>query len=384
MSAGGPRGEDGGSIQGQGSEALDLFLDLVRIDSPTREEAGVAAFCAEALSEIGFSVRFDDSAKVTGSDTGNLIAELAGTSGKTLILSAHMDCVEPCRGVQPRVEGGFVHSAGDTVLGADDKVGIAAIISAARATVDAGGARPTLRVILTVQEEIGLHGAKAIDPALLDADLCLVLDAEGTPGTMIVAAPTHYTFVASFEGRAAHAGVSPEQGINAILMATRAIEAMELGRLDDSTTANVGSIEGGAATNVVPDRVTLTGECRSLDRARVEDVKSSMDSEMHLAAQALGGSVSIEWTLEYESFSLEADDPAVVLVSEACRDAGLVPAFKRTGGGSDANVFAARGLSTLALSCGMIAVHCTEESMAVEDLDALVRLVRAVIERLAA
>ncbi len=384
MTDGGSSGEETASRSEPGSHALELFLDLARIDSPTREEGAVAAFCAEKLSAIGFDVRLDDSADVTGSDTGNLIAELPGTSGRTLVLSAHMDCVEPCRGVEPLVRDGFVTSAGETVLGADDKVGIAVIIAVARAFAAADGPRPTLRVVLTVQEEIGLRGAKALDPSVLDADLCVVLDAEGVPGTMIVGAPTHYTFVASFEGRAAHAGVAPEQGVNAILMATRAVAAMEIGRLDGSTTANVGTIEGGSATNVVPDRVRLTGECRSLDRPRVEEVKRCMDSAMRTAAKEAGGGVDVEWTLEYESFALETDDPAVVLVSEACRDAGLTPAFKTTGGGSDANIMAAHGVPTVALSCGMTGVHSSDEAIAIADIDALARLVAAIVARMAA
>lgn len=376
--------DNGGARREERDGPLELFLDLVRIDSPTREEADVAAFCAKELAKLGFAVKVDDSWRLTGSNTGNVIAELQGTNARTLVLAAHMDCVAPCRGVEPHVADGIVSSVGDTVLGADDKAGIAAIISAARTTVAQGGPRPTLRVLLTVQEEIGLRGAKALDPALSKADLCLVLDADGPPGTMIVAAPTHYTFVATFEGRGAHAGVAPEKGVNAIVMASNAVAAMALGRLDEETTANVGNIEGGTATNVVPSLVTLTGECRSLSRERVEAVKAEMDAAMRGSAEASDGSVTIDWTLEYESFALEADDPAVLLVSSACRDVGLEPCLKRTGGGSDANVFAARDVPTVALSCGMKHVHSTEERITVSDLKALTGLVRAVIEHMAA
>jgi tripeptide aminopeptidase len=363
--------------------ALELFLDLVRTDSPTFEEAGVASLCARELEEIGFSVRFDDSAAATGSDTGNLIAELVGDEAHTVVLCAHMDCVEPCRGVRPKLEDGFVSSQGDTVLGADDKAGIAAAITAARRVAAESGPMPTVRMLFTVQEEIGLRGAKALDPAASIGDLCLVLDAEGPVGTMISAAPTHYTFAATFMGRAAHAGVSPEDGVSAIVMATDAIGAMQLGRLDEDTTANIGTIEGGSATNVVPPVVTLTGECRSQVRSRVEGVKARMEDAMRHAAESHGGSVAIEWTLEYESYSLQPDEPVVVLISEACRDIGLEPRFKKTGGGSDANVFAARGVPTAALSCGMMSVHSREERMAVADLEALTDLVSAIIRRVA-
>lgn len=361
---------------------LETLLCLARIDSPSGEEAGVGAWCAEALTALGFTVHFDDSAPTTGSDTGNLIADLAGTVGRTLLLSAHMDCVQPCQGVEPVFADGVITSTSDTVLGGDDKVGIAAIIEACRAATERGGPLPTIRVVLSVQEEVGLRGAKALPAEAFAGDLCLVLDADGAPGGIIVAAPTHYTFRAAFKGRSSHAGVAPERGINAIAMASRAVAAMELGRLDEDTTANVGSIEGGSATNVVPPLVTLTGECRSLDRARVDEVRATMTEQMRAAAKALGGTVEVEWALEYEGFSLDADDPAVRLVTDACADVGLTPHLARTGGGSDANIVAAHGVPTVALSCGMTHVHSTEEQIALADMVSLARLVGAVIKRL--
>ena len=251
---------------------LETFLDLVRIDSPTGSEAACAAYCAGALREIGFDVRFDDSASVTGSDTGNLIALLPGTVGRTLAFSAHLDCVEPCRGVEARIVDGIVVSAGDTVLGSDDKAGPAAAIETARRLAERGGPRPALKMLFTVQEEVGLVGAKALDPADVGCDLCLVLDADGAPGGIVIAAPTHYTFFAEFTGRASHAGVAPEKGVSAIRMAADAISHMRLGRLVAETTANVGSIKGGGATNVIAARCEMTGECRSLDPGTVHAV----------------------------------------------------------------------------------------------------------------
>jgi len=284
---------------------LETFLDLVRVDSPSGEEGRVAEYCADALTALGFDVRFDDSAATTGSNTGNLIAERGGTVGRTLVLSAHMDCVEPCRGVAPVVRDGAVFSAGDTVLGADDKAGIAVIIESCRRACESDAPLPTIRVILSVKEEVGLHGAKSLSAGDLEGvDLCLVLDAEGEPGGIVVGAPTHYTFVATFEGLAAHAGVAPEQGISAVSLAARAIDAMRLGRLDELTTANVGSIHGGSATNVVTPAVTITGECRSLDRSRVEALKAEMEAIMRESAEEGGGCLKIEWTREYESFAL--------------------------------------------------------------------------------
>jgi tripeptide aminopeptidase len=364
---------------------LASFIDLVRIDSPSGFEAEVAGHCAAELERMGFSVRFDASAALTGSNTGNLIAELSGTSPEapTLVLSAHLDCVEPCRGVEPVMIDGVISSAGDTVLGADDKAGIAAIFEGVVRTIENGSVRGDIRVILTVAEECGLKGAKALDPQDATADLCLVLDADGEPGGIVVGAPTHYTFVAEFTGTAAHAGVAPERGSSALLMASRAVASMELGRLDSQTTANVGTIEGGTATNVVPARVTLTGECRSLDARRVVEVREAMHSTMKEAAASLGGEVDVAWTKEYEAFRTPEDSPTIAVMRAACEDAGLTPRLFTTGGGSDGSVFAERGTPTLVLSCGMDSVHSTDERISVADLEALARLVHASIVRLA-
>ena len=362
---------------------LATFLDLVRIDSPSGREAAMAARCSELLEGIGFSVRTDASAALTGSNTGNLIADLPGTrsGAPTLLFSAHLDCVQPCEGVEPILEDGMVVSAGDTVLGADDKAGIAAIVEGVLRSVESGSPRGDIRVVLTVAEEMGLRGAKALDHAEIGADLCLVLDADGDPGGIVIGAPAHDTFVATFHGLGAHAGVAPEQGRSALLMAARAVAAMPSGRLDDRTTANVGTIEGGTATNVVPARVSITGECRSLDSARVDEVASQMESVMRDAASSGGGRVDVQWTREYESFGMAADAPELDIVREACADTGLEPRSLTTGGGSDGNIFAAAGIPTLVLSCGMQGLHSVDERIAVADLEALTSLVTAIIAR---
>jgi len=357
---------------------LETFLDLVRISSPTGREGGVAAYAADALTAAGFDVRFDDTTAVTGSDTGNLIATLPGTlPGGTLAFSAHMDCVQPCEGVEPVVADGIVRSAGETVLGGDDKAGVAAIIEAARRLAEEGGEHRTLKVLLTVSEEEGLLGAKALSAEDASAALCLVLDADGPVGGIVTAAPTHYTFKAVFTGRAAHAGVEPEKGVSAIRMAASAVQAMELGRLDPHTTANVGTIAGGSATNVVAPECTLTGECRSLDRTMVEKVRDGMDAAMRHAAAEHGGSVDVTWTLAYVGFSIPDDAPAVQTVGSACMSIGVTPRCYGTGGGSDANVFASYGIPALVLGSGMTDVHSTDESLAAVELERLADLLVA-------
>jgi tripeptide aminopeptidase len=362
---------------------LATFLDLVRIDSPSGSESACAAYCEGALRATGCSVRCDESMDATGADVGNLFAELPGTAPGTLAFSAHLDCVMPCIGVEPIIEDGVLRSAGATVLGGDDKSGVAAILEAVRRLAEDGGAYPTIRVFFSVSEEIGLVGAKAMSAEDVGADLCLVLDADGSPGDIVVAAPTHYTFRADFRGRASHAGVAPEKGISAIALAAKAVASLRIGRLDDETTANVGTIDGGTATNVIAAECTVTGECRSLDPEKVESLRLEMDGALHRAASEGGGEVEVAWKREYGGFRFSEDDPAVALISRAAQDVGLESHTYATGGGSDANILSALGVPTFALACGMSGVHSVDETLAVADLEAVTRLIVAVARRMA-
>ncbi|MGB4580824.1 MAG: M20/M25/M40 family metallo-hydrolase [Coriobacteriia bacterium] len=364
------------------SRIVDTFLDLARIPSPTGREAGVAEYVARELSALGFTVRFDETQQITGSDSGNLIATLPATvPGMCVAFAAHMDCVDPCEGVEPVLEGGVIRTAGDTVLGGDDKVGVAAMIEAAKRLAESGEPHAELRLLFTVSEEQGLIGAKALSPEDASADVCLVLDADGAVGGIVTAAPTHYTFEATFTGRAVHAGVEPEKGVSAIVIASAAIAGMELGRLDDHSTANIGTIAGGSATNVVAPTCMVTGECRSLDRRRVEAVREAMDGAMRDAATAHGGAVEVAWTLAYEGFVVPADAPAAALVEAACADIEVESRMFATGGGSDANVFAALGVPALVLASGMAKVHSTDEELEVVQLERLADLIIALIRR---
>lgn len=363
-----------------GSRLLDTFLEAVRIDSPSGEEAAFARWCVDRLTALGCVVRVDDTVKVTGSDSGNVIAEFAATAaGATIVLSAHLDTVEPGRGIEPIVEDGTVRSAGDTVLGSDDKAGIAAILETLAVLRETGRPHARVRVLLTTSEEIGLQGAHALDVADCGGDVCLVLDAAGEVGGVVTGAPTHFTFTATFRGVAAHAGVQPEKGRSAVLMAARAIAAMPLGRLDELTTSNVGGISGGGATNVVPAECVLRGECRSLGATRVVEVREAMDAAMQRAADEAGGSVEVEWKREYDGYRYEDGDPVLEIVVAGVRAAGFEPYLFFTGGGSDANVLTSKGLPAVALSCGMTDVHSTGETIAVSEIEGLVRVLLATI-----
>lgn len=364
----------------QANRLLDLFCELVRIESPSFEEAAMAERCAEELRGLGFSVRFDDSAERVGSDTGNLVAHLAGTRPGQVVLSAHMDTVGPCAGIEPVVVDGVVRSAGDTILSADDKAGVAAILEGVRSVLEAGFPRPDVTVLLTTCEEQHLLGSSALAVDELPAGApCYVLDADGAPGTVITGAPCHWTLDAAFSGRAAHAGVCPEEGVSAISMAAAAVAAMPLGRIDEATTANIGFIEGGSATNVVPDACTLAGECRSLYDERAEAQKAAMTEALEAAAARFGGTVDVEWTKSYGAILLDEEDELVQGIVRAARAAGLEPRFQRSGGGSDANVLAACGVRPVTLGVGMAAFHSADEHIAVADLEGTARLVEALI-----
>lgn len=320
---------------------LDLFCELARIESPSRREAVMAKRCKAELEDLGFTVRFDDSAERTGSDTGNLIAFRAGIVPGAVALCGHMDTVRPCKGIEPVVEGGVIRSAGDTILSADDKAGVAAIFEGVRSLIEAGEALPDVHVVLTTCEEMHLLGAGALDASFLpEGTPCYVLDADGDPGTIINQAPCHCTFTATFRGKSAHAGVEPERGVSALAMAAQAVCHMPLGRISAHTTSNVGVIECDGATNVVPGTCWLSGECRStsLERARAE--RSAMDEAMRAAAAQAGGSVDIEWRTDYLPISYASDHPLVEGVMRAARTAGLRPRLAASGGGADANISA--------------------------------------------
>ena len=359
---------------------LNLFCELVRIESPSRHESAMAARCRAELEALGFTVRFDDSAAQTGSDTGNLIARRAGDVPGALVLCGHMDTVQPCAGIEPVVEDGVIRSAGDTILSADDKAGVAGTFEAVRSLVETGEQLPEICVVLTTCEELHLLGSGALDVSALPAGApCYVLDADGDPGTIIQSAPCHCAFTATFHGQAAHAGVEPERGNSALRMAAQAVCHMPLGRVSAHTTANVGVIECDGATNVVPATCWLSGECRStsVERARAE--RAAMGDAMRTAAAQAHGSVDIQWRTDYLPISYDEHDPLVQSVVTAARAAGLTPRLHASGGGADANILAGRGVRAITLATGMANYHSRDEYITVENLEGTARLVEQLI-----
>ncbi len=348
---------------------LQDFLELVQIDSPSGQERQIADVLKNKLAALGFDVEEDNAGGQIGATAGNIIARLPGTGrGPMLMLSAHMDTVEPGRGVKPVIKDGVITSQGDTVLGGDDKGGIAVILEAVRIIQEKNISHGGLEVIFTVWEEGGLKGSKALDYSKIKSKMGLVLDADGEPGYIITTAPTQSTLRATIKGKAAHAGMCPEKGINAIQVASKAIAAMNIGRIDQETTANIGVIRGGKAINIVPEDTYIEGEARSLQPEKLAAQVEHMCAVLRREADAAGAQIEIDVVKEYDAINLSADDPIVGYCVTAAENLGFKPVLASSGGGSDANIFNGHGIACVNLGIGMNKVHTVEESIELNHL----------------
>jgi tripeptide aminopeptidase len=360
-------------------ELRDLFVRLAGIRSPSLEEREMADAVKDFVRGVGLEAFEDASAALTGGDCGNLIVRLPGRGeGTPIALCAHLDTVPLDRAPTVIVENGVVRSDGETILGADDKAAVAALLLLLR---DLALEPPAADVefVFTAGEEIGLQGAKALDPASVAAAAVFVFDSEGEPGTMVAAAPTLKAIAAEFRGVAAHAGIEPQRGRSAILAAARALAAMDLGRIDDETTANAGLIAGGSAVNVVAERCMVRAEARSRDEQKLAAQVAGMVEAITVAAAETGVDVVIEVEEHYRGYAHAADALPVRIADAALADAGLEARHVGSGGGSDANVFNARGLPSLTLGVGFERVHSPHECIRLERLEQLYRLGHALV-----
>jgi tripeptide aminopeptidase len=364
---------------GPGSERLfSIFLDLVRIDSEPGGEGRVGTYVKEFLSSVGVEPVEDSAGEVNGGDCGNLIATLAGDAEcPSIILNAHMDTVAPGRGVVPMDRGDRFSSDGTTVLGADCKAGVAAILACVEELARNGVRHRSLELVFTVQEEPGLIGAKNLDIEALSGEWGVVLDGSGPVGGIVLEAPSQERFVFRVRGRSAHAGVEPEAGNNAITCAAAAIATVPGGRIDEFTTANIGRISGGTAVNVVPDLAVVEGEVRSLSERRLEEVRSSIEEEFRASASRHGCELESDIERCFEHFRLSEDSTPVKALSSAVKGCGIEPVFTTSGGGSDANVFNAGGLEAAVVQIGLANAHSTEEYIMKQDLLALANILYA-------
>jgi tripeptide aminopeptidase len=362
---------------------LSTFLDLVKIDSLTFNEKSLANYIGKCLKKMGISFEIDSAGKQVGSNTGNLVARIPArgkSKARPILFAAHMDTVAPGTGVQPVVKNGTVRSKGDTILGADDKAGCAIILESLQSLREGNLFHGDIEVVFTIAEEKGLLGAKCLDFDKLKAKWGFVMDGDGTIGNIIVKAPYQDALKMVFKGKAAHAGVNPENGINAIRAASVAISKMKLGRIDEETTANMGVIRGGRAINIVPDETIVEGEARSHSKAKLKvQIRQMLDCAKE-ANKEVGTKTEVELKRLYDGFAFGEKDKVVSLAMEAARRIEVTPKLVASGGGSDTNIFNKKGIEAVNLSVGARDVHTTSESVSVEAMVKAAEMVIHLIE----
>lgn len=364
------------------------FTELCEISSPSRKEGAIAAYLKKALANLGAeSVYEDDSAAGTGADSGNLIARFAGNQPdrEGLFFSCHMDVVEPAMGVKVVRTGNIFTSKGETVLGGDDKTGIAAVLELLALLRENNTSHPKIEVVITTCEEIGLLGAKHLDYQKIQTPYGYALDSTGI-NHVVIGAPAANKIMIEVKGMAAHAGLCPEAGINALALAAQALSSIRMGRLDDESTCNFGIIQGGVATNIVPEKITLKGEVRSHSAEKLKrytaDIFTTFQSTVITwqggpATGAHRPSVEISIVDDYPPLSLSEDAPVLKRIKKAASDCGKDLRYIVAGGGSDANIFNGFGLPTAIIATGMNKVHTVDEQLDLNDLVSLTELLHA-------
>ncbi len=377
------------NIQIDQNRLAATFVHLCETDSPSRREGKMAAELKKIFSALDPDESFeDDSAAQTGSESGNLFFRFAGTTDQEpLFFNCHMDTVEPGIGVRVRRKGDIFTSAGDTILGSDDKSGITALIEAIRILREHDLAFRPVELIFTTCEEIGLLGAKALNPEHIKAKFGYALDSSGF-GRVIIGAPASNRLSIAVHGVAAHAGLHPEWGINAIVLAGQALALAPCGRIDKESTVNFGTIKGGTASNIVPEKVVIEGEVRSHSQQRLDQLTREVEESFvqtiadwqDPTGTARGiPSVDFKVELDFPLLRLDREDAVIVEVERAARAIDMKLDLEMAGGGSDANIFNGFGLQTAIIATGMTHVHSTNEQVSLQDMTALTRLILALL-----
>ncbi|MGA9467278.1 MAG: M20/M25/M40 family metallo-hydrolase [Exiguobacterium marinum] len=367
------------------TRVLDTFLGLVGIDSETKEEAVICEHLKGVFTELGCDVYEDDASTKTAHSGNNLIITLPATKENIdpIYFTAHMDTVTPGKGINTSIKDGYVVTDGTTILGADDKTGLTAMIELVRVLKEKQIPHGQIQFVITVGEESGLVGAKVLDLSKIDAKFGFALDSDGPVGDIIVAAPTQAKVNAKIYGKTAHAGVAPEKGISAIQIAAKAIAKMPLGRIDEETTANIGRFEGGRATNIVCDYVEVLAEARSLIHEKMEKQAETMKQAYIEVAESFGARAEVDIHIMYPGFKFEEGDEVVEVAKRAAQAIGRPTRILHSGGGSDANVIAGGGIPTVNLAVGYEEIHTTNERMPLEELYKLIEYVVTIVEEVA-
>lgn len=347
-------------------QVIDRFKELVAINGPSYNEKKVADDLVEELKNLNFEVIVDNSGEGKG-DTGNVIGKRKGT-GEVILLAAHMDTVEPTEGIVIKDENGRIYTDGNTILGADDRAGITAILEGIKMADEKGTETRPLEVVFTIAEEAGLNGAKGLDISNLESKKGFVLDSGGDVGTIIYKAPSEIDFIVQIHGKAAHSGVNPEDGVNAIKIAAHAIAELPSGRIDEETTANFGIIQGGEVTNIVCPFVEIKGEIRSHNFEKAEKLHHEYQETFKGIAKRLGGKIDWNHEVIFRNFEIKEDTDLVKLLKNKFEKLGVKMQMKPRGGGSDANILNEKGIYTVNLGVGMEKGHTKDEYITHENL----------------
>lgn len=363
------------------SEVVDLFLELAALPSPPGEERAVADVVARYLRDLGLAVDEDDAGTKVGSTMGNLYCRIEPTRGGTpLFLCAHLDTVPPDGPLEPVIDDGVVRNAGGTILGADNKAAVAAMLDGTRRLLAENRRHGGLELLFTPKEEVGLLGAAAFDQERLAAGIGYVYDQAAPIGDVILGAPYSQAMQVRFHGRAAHSGMYPEEGRSAVVAAARAIADLRLGRVDEETTANVGTIQGGTAGNIVPEWCTLEAEARSHDERKLGTLVQEMLDSFSFAAGLEDCEVETKVSKSYRGYRFKRDDEVVRIAHAALERTGYTPSYGLSGGAADANIFNERGLACLNLANGMQDIHTPDERITVDDLEGMVEVTLALVD----
>jgi tripeptide aminopeptidase len=366
-----------------------IFAELCAIESPSLHERACAERVRSELAALGIESHEDAAGAAIGGDCGNLLARVPGARGeqgrRSLLLCAHLDTVPLAAPVAPVLRDGFWENDNEAILGADNKAAVAVLLTIAR-EVSRAGAPVDLELLFTVGEELALAGAKRFDPSVLRSEYGYVLDHASPIGEVIVDSPCHFRIEARFRGAAAHAGIRPEEGRSAILAAGRAVASIRHGRIEGEGTVNVGTISGGGAINVVPERCELTAEVRGLDDRRGEGLVAELVDRIHEAANRPDCDCDVDIAVErtFSGYKLAPSAPPVRAAEAALRACGHDPVRISSGGGSDANALIARGFPTVNLANGTERNHEPGERVAAQALEDMLRVTRRLLDEVAA
>lgn len=357
----------------------ERFITLAKIYSPSKGEQEICEWLMNYLKERNIEARIDEAGKAYGGNGGNITAIIPG-NGRPLCFSAHLDQIEPCKNVNPIVEGDIIRTDGTTTLGGDDKAGVSAILEAVEDILESREVHREIHLLFTVTEEESMLGTKNLDAKALPCKQMIIADAAGPTGVIAYKAPAMEAITCTVHGVKAHAGLEPEKGINAIVAASKAISQMHIGRIDEETTSNIGKIEGGGATNIVTDQVTFTAEVRSHSMQKLADEIAHMENCIGNAAKEMNATYEFVHELSYPSFELPVDHALILETEEAMCAEGITPDKMIIGGGSDANILASAGCESVIVSVGMKDVHTVNETLDMNELWKATRFLRRMME----